>query len=126
MSITSGHLFGWAQENVLKSKFDELFGEPLIKFEDRYSKWDFQTSNYLIELKSRQRPYRPDSFDTWLVPVCKTVDLVKELVIFYFFEETQELFYIIYDPGTFKSFKKVENRWGQLHFLIPKECWTQV
>lgn len=126
MAVTAGHIFGWDQEVVLKGKLENLFGENLTKFENRYSRWDFETTNYLVELKSRQRPYKPDSFDTWLVPVCKTIGLTKDLIIFYYFEETQELFYIIYEEDTFKSFKKTSNRWGQLHFLIPKESWIKV
>jgi hypothetical protein len=125
MSITAGHLYGWKQEEILKGNLETLFGEPLRKFEDRYSKWDFETDNYLIELKSRQRPYRPNSFDTYLVPVCKTIGLTKELVIFYYFEETRELFYIIYDEH-FVNYTITTNSFGQKHFLIPREHWTKV
>jgi len=126
MSITPGHIFGWTKESELKPKLDELFGETLVKIEDRFSRWDFECENYLVELKSRQKPITPDTFETWLVPACKTEGLSKSLVIFYYFEMTEELFYIIYDTEDFKQFQKTTNRWGQLHYLIPKYNWTLV
>lgn len=124
--ITAGHLFGWEKEVHLKPKLDELFGETLIKAQDRYSKYDFECENYLVELKSRQKPVRPDTYDTWLVPACKTEGLTKSLVIFYYFEQTDELFYIIYDPDDFRQYEKTRNRWGQMHYLIPRQAWTLV
>jgi len=126
MSITAGHIFGWTKEEQIKPKLDELFGVSLTKIEDRFSRWDFECDDYLVELKSRQKPFTPDTYDTWLLPVCKTEGLKKSLVIFYYFEMTQELFYIIYDTDDFKAYEKTRNRWGQLHYLIPKYAWTLV
>jgi len=126
MSITAGHIFGWTKEEQIKPKLDELFGVSLTKIEDRFSRWDFECDDYLVELKSRQKPFTPDTYDTWLLPVCKTEGLKKSLVIFYYFEMTQELFYIIYDTDDFKNYEKIKNRWGQLHYLVPKEAWTLV
>jgi len=126
MSITQTHTFGWEKEVELKPKLDELFGETLMKLTDRYSRWDYECENYLIELKSRQSPLTPDSYPTWLVPACKTEGLTKTLAIFYYFEKTKELFYIIYDTDNFKMYEKTRNRYGQLHYLIPKEEWTLV
>lgn len=126
MTTTVRHIFGWKQEESLLPVLEELFGEPLQKFEDRYSRWDYQTENYLIELKSRMYPLTQDTYETWMIPVCKTTEVNKELAIFYNFEQDKSLFYIIYDKEQFDTYKIVKNRYGQSTYLVPKSDFTQV
>jgi uncharacterized protein YprB with RNaseH-like and TPR domain len=127
MTVSPLHLFGWAREAELQPKLEDLFGVPLQKSEERYTRHDWQTDDYLIELKARMSPTRPETYPDWLVPVCKfTCNTDKEIICFYYFEETKQLFYIIYDPDLFKSYKQFYNRNGQLTYKIPAADWTEV
>ena len=127
MSITAKHLYGWNKEVELQGKLQELFGEPLVKTTDRYDKHDWTTQNYLIDLKARLPPTTEHTYDTWDAPVCKfAVSTEKEIVCFYYFEESKSLFYIIYDAELFATYKQVPNRNGQLTYKIPRDDWTKV
>jgi hypothetical protein len=126
MSITPGHIFGWKKEEELAGPISKLLGGTLRKFDDRYSKWDFETDDYVIELKSRLAPLTEDSYETWLVPLHKTTAITKQLVIFYYFQQTNALFCIFHDYEEFKKFKVVKNRNGQDTLQIPKSFWTKV
>jgi hypothetical protein len=126
MSIGATHEFGWKNEEELKPRLEELFGEPLAKFNTRFATYDFETSDYLIELKSRMPPVSEDTYDTWMIPACKFVRNDKQIAAFYFFEQTKSLYYIIYDEEQFKSYKKIKNRNGQMTYHIPRSEWTKV
>lgn len=127
MCITSKHIYGWNKEVELMPRLQELFGESLIKTTDRFNKHDWTTENYLIDLKTRLPPTTENTYDTWDTPVCKFLESTdKEIICFYYFEQSDNLFYIIYDAELFATYKRVPNRNGQLTFKIPRQDWTQV
>lgn len=126
MSVGDTHAFGWAKEEELRPKLEELFGEPLTKFDKRFASHDFETSDYLIELKSRRPPTTEDTYPDYFVPACKFQNLSKDLICFYYFEQTKSLYYIIYDEEQFKSYKTTSNRYGQKTVLIPRQDWVKV
>ena len=126
MAVTDLHTFGWRLEERLKPKLDELFGESVKKIEGRYSTYDFETSDYFIELKSRRAPVTEDTYVDWLVPACKFKCADKLVVCFYYFEATQSLYYIIFCPSQFSRYKITPNRNSQLTYHIPKDDWTKV
>ena len=126
MAITSKHTFGWQKETELQTRLEQMFDTPLIKNTNRFNRFDFETDEYLIELKSRQAPIKPETYDTWMLPVCKTHNLTKHLVIFYYFEQDNSLWYIFYDEDLFKDFRVIKNFNNQPTFLIPYSYWTKV
>jgi len=123
--ITALHKFGWAKENELQPRLEGYFG-TLTKSESRYSRFDFENENYLIELKCRQAPLLPETYSEWMLPCCKVLNLEKQLVVFYYFEQDKSLWYILYDEDMFKDFKVIRNYYGQRTFLIPRSCWTKL
>ena len=125
-AITAGHLKGWKYEEELFPKLQELFDEPLVKTPDRFNLHDWTTESHLIDLKTRFAPITEDTYPEWNAPVCKFYDSDKEIVCFYYFEATKNLFYIIYDKDLFATFKKFYNRNGQLTYDIPRAAWTLV
>lgn len=126
MSVTNLHIFGWEKETELVPRLEELFGERLRKFEERYAQFDFETDDYSIEIKCRRPPITEDTYNTWYVPCCKFVGASKEVICFYYFEQTKKLYYIIYDPQNFALYDRVRNRNGQLTYGIPRDDWTLV
>jgi len=127
MAITADHIWGWKQEIDLKPFLETLFDEPLIKSLDRFCHFDFQTTQYLIELKSRMPPITPTTYPTYYVPCCKgkNIPADKELVIFYYFPSTNQLFYIIYSEE-FENYKVIVNRNGQRTFCVPAQDFNEV
>ena len=125
--ITDKHLYGWNKEVELEGQLQDLFDEPLVKNQGRYNKHDWESENFLIDLKTRLPPTTEDTYDTWDAPVCKfAVSTEKDIVCFYYFEESKSLFYILYDADLFATYKKVANRNGQLTYKIPRHDWTKV
>jgi len=128
MAITAKHLYGWQKEVELQGRLEELFGEPISKTSDRYNTHDWTTSNYLIDLKCRLPPLTENSYPDWDAPVCKFYEPEdgRQVVCFYYFEASGNLFYIIYDHDLFATYKRFKNLNGQLTYRIPRCDWTQV
>lgn len=134
--ITDLHTFGFGKETALKTRIEEVLGSEVTKAQERYAKFDYQSDEYYIELKSRRatdrrgRPLLPDSNDTWLLPTCKKpTDDKKETIYFYFFEADNSLWYLVYDEELFATFHTDSPGWhqtGQPHYYIPKDVWTKV
>lgn len=120
------HQHGWSKELELKSRLEELLGDTITKYEERYVLWDYYTSDYEIELKSRMDNYDEHSHDTWYMPECKTKGLTKDLIIFYHFSSTDSLFYILYDEEKFDEYAVTYNRQGQRTLCIPATDFTKV
>ena len=122
----SGRAWGIELENRLQSRLSSILGEQLNKTPGRYDKVDFEGDNYLVELKGRRAPYKPDSFDKWLLPYCKGFETNKTIIYFYYFEATDELFMTQYDKEIFSKYEVEANNWGQKHYLIPAMDWRKV
>jgi hypothetical protein len=128
MAITEKHLYGWKKEVELQGRLEDLFGEPITKTTARYNKHDWVSTDYLIDLKCRMPPVTENSYPDWDAPVCKffVPEDGKQVVCFYYFEASGNLFYIIYDPELFATYKQFKNKNGQATYRIPRGDWTQV
>lgn len=128
MAITAKHIYGWNKEVELEGRLAELFGEQIIKTKNRFNKHDWTTDNYLIDLKCRLPPTTEDTYPDWDAPVCKFFDPGdgRQVICFYYFEASNNLFYIIYDQELFATYKQFKNMNGQPTYRIPRCDWTQV
>ena len=128
--ITPLHTFGLSKEESLQKRLEEALEEPLVRTLARFSHMDFVGDTHYVELKSRQAPYLPDSFPTWLLPTCKKPKAFdKDTIFFYYFEKDDSLHYLFYDEELFGTFEKEKPYWHptkQEHWLIPKEHWTKL
>lgn len=122
--ITNKHIFGWRKESELQPFLETLFEEPLIKSPNRFANYDFETNHYIIELKSRLY-IKPTTYKTYFIPTCKKPSQDKELVIFYYFAATDQLFYIIYSDD-FLQYERIKNINGQETFLVPAEHFNEI
>lgn len=124
--------FGLTREDRLKPVLERNVGEPLTKTAQRYDIFDFTSPSYLVELKCRSDAYTPDSFRTWLMPVCKGREAStsqKLTRFFYYFNSTNELFTLDYDKELFDTFTREVPEWHpdhQEHYYIPRDCWTKI
>jgi len=123
---------GARQEVGLQKRLSCIVDEPLTKFPERYSIFDFESEHYLIELKSRRAPASPSKFDTWLLPVCKgeaARKSVKSVLFFYHWEVDDSLYFLEYNEDEFDSFHQEVPSFHadkQLHYYIPRDCWSRV
>ena len=135
-AIGPRHVFGWRKEEELKELLELVLDEPLRKMAARFSYYDFEGTKFRAELKCRrtfnEKGYFQDSnsYPTWLVPASKTWgarDETKTLIIFYYYEGDNTLWYIQYDKELFATFKcVVPSKHTADHYYIPKECFTRV
>jgi hypothetical protein len=123
MAITEYHRYGWAKEVELTPRITDIFGEAPSKKVYRWSETDFETSDYHVELKSRQYP--STAFATWYVPCCKFKRRDKETVILNHWSDDR-LFYHVWIPGQEQSWHVTYNAYGQATFEVPRELWTEV
>ena len=137
MAITATHTFGWALETKLQPTIEEFLGEPLMKTASRWCEVDWKSSrskHWLCELKGRPTYRTTDnqyqdskSFDTWMVPTTKRkIDDYEDLVIWYYWEADNSLWYWCWDDETAKTFEVRPNKNGQLTYHIPAEYFTRV
>jgi len=136
MSITNKHTWGWNMEKILHPYLEEVLEEPLVKSSGRFDVIDFVGSHWMAELKCRPsisergKPQNSDSFSTWYLPTSKeSIDIPGELCFFYYWEQDNSLWYIIYDKELFASFMK-EKLWfhptRQEHWYVPKSAFTKL
>ncbi len=133
MSITQRHLFGWKCEKYLHPILEEILDEPLVKTSNRYNTLDFKGAYWRPELKSRpkydERGKYQDSntYESWLVPTCKGVELDNgQVIFFYFWEGDNTLWYCSYSQDSFKDVFRAIPPWShQEHYWIPKEMFVQ-
>ena len=137
MAITATHTFGWALETKLQPKIEEFLGEPLEKTASRYCEVDWKsrlTKHWLNELKGRPTYRITDgkyqdskSFPTWMVPTTKRKsDEYEDLLIWYYWEADNSLWYWCWDDETASTFEVRPNKNGQLTYHIPAELFTRI
>ena len=137
MAIDARHTFGWALESKLQPKLEAFLEEPLMKTASRYCEVDWKSSrtkHWLCELKGRPTYRITDgiyqdskTFDTWMVPTTKKIiDGYDDLIIWYYWEADDSLWYWCWDAETAAGFRVIPNKKGQLTYLIPSELFTKV
>lgn len=130
-SVSARRAFGLANEARLLPTLQSIIGEPLTRTSQRYDTFDFSSPNYDVELKCRSDSFTADSYDTWLMPVCKANKASlskKRTAFFYYFNSTNELYRLDFNPELFTTFQRNIPPWNkdkQEHFYIPRECWTK-
>lgn len=124
--------YGLKQEDSLVDRLSLIVGEELVKIPGRYSIFDFESENFLVELKSRRKTVSPSCFSTWLLPVCKgeaARTAEKSVVFFYHWEENDSLYYLEYNEDKFDSYQQEVPHFHadkQLHYYINSSEWTLV
>jgi hypothetical protein len=122
--------YGLQQEDNLIERLSLIVGEELIKFPSRYSTFDFESENFLVELKSRRKTVSPSCFSTWLLPACKgevARNSEKSVLFFYHWEVDDSLYYLEYNEELFDSFtKETPHFTNQLHYYISSSLWTLI
>lgn len=136
MAITDDHVFGWRMEDLLKPRIEEWLEEPIVKTAERFCEIDFCTNksnHWVVEIKSRPRmrggQYYQDSksWDTWLVPTTKRKpDNYEDLIIMYFWEGDNSLWYWCWDDEAAKTFYQEPNYKGQMTYHVPAELFTRI
>jgi hypothetical protein len=118
--------YGKQKEREIAPRIAQYLNTTLTPTANPNCSYDFDTAEAeRVELKSRRT--KSSSYDTWLLPVCKTVDLPCALHIFYHFNDDDKLFYCKYDEERFKSYKvSMPYPSKQLHYWIPRTDFTEV
>ena len=118
--------FGKAKEAELLIRIQNNLGETITPTEDQYSTKDYTSTNYHIELKSRQT-YDSNKYDYWFLPVSKIKNnSEKMLVIVYHWEKDDTLWKYLYNPVDVEEFILKKNPVGQDTYDIPKKFFTQI
>jgi hypothetical protein len=120
--------YGLAKEEQLKPTLERVLRCPITKTTNPSALFDFESATHNIELKSRT--YRPEAFNTWLLPHCKVEGArasPKKSLFFYYFEPDQSLYKIEYVEELFDTFETT-TPWHtkQLHVLIPAVLFTKI
>ena len=132
MSTAALREFGRLHELLLKPIIESAIDEKMTKTPTQYDKFDFESENFWIEVKSRAPPYTSESFSDWYLPVCKGLRAEQEkkrTLFFYYWAKDEKLFFIEYDRKVFDGFKtEVPHKHpdNQLHYKIPKSEWTEI
>jgi hypothetical protein len=127
MAITSQHMYGWQKEIDLMPRLTDLFGEEPVKTPDRYNNLDYTTTSYLVDLKARPHNASGD-YGTWAVPWTKLQadPSGKQIVIMYYWQKDDSLFYYVVDQDHFSEFTSGSNANGQKTYFIPRHYFTRV
>lgn len=127
------HDYGIKKEELLKPLLEAFCEEPLTKTGKFYDVMDFVSDSYYVELKSRTEQYRPEDYDTWLLPCCKGTEAKKNshkrTLFFYYFSSTKELYVLEYDEKLFATFKREVPSWHkekQEHYYIPSSEFSLI
>ena len=137
MAITATHRFGFNLETRLQPAIEQFLEEPLVKTASRYCEIDWKSSrskHWAVELKGRPKYRITDgkyqdstSFPTWMVPTTKRKpDGYEDLVIWYYWEADDSLWYWCWDEESAKTFEVWPNKNGQLTYHIPAHLFTRV
>lgn len=120
------YIYGKAKETELLERIQNNLGESITPTEDQYSTKDYTSTNYHIELKSRQT-YDSNKYDYWFLPVSKIKNnSEKKLVIVYHWEKDNTLWRYDYNPIHLEEFILKKNPVGQDTYDIPKKFFTQI
>ena len=120
------YCYGKQKESDLLERIQSNLGEQLLQEANQYSKKDYQTKTYNIELKSR-RFYNSDKYSDWLVPCCKFKDTSKPLIIYYYWDGDKTLWRYNYNPEDVKDFIfRKSPISSQEHYDIPKRFFQNV
>jgi hypothetical protein len=118
--------YGKKQESDLLKKLQDNLGEDLVPTVSTTDKYDYETENYLVELKSR-RNYKSNQFNNWLISTSKFQDSKKKIVIYYYWDGDSTLWRYNYNPDHLTDFilrkSPISN---QDHYDIPKTFFTLV
>jgi hypothetical protein len=140
MSITAKHVWGKALEERLSPVIGDFLECDLTPTAWRYDSVDFNTSlpgGDVAELKGRPKdrnnnpntPQDVESFDHWYFPCSKCLSLKKPLHIFYYWERSNRLFYLLFDIEKFVHYRTgvpPNHPTNQLHYLIPREDFVEL
>ena len=136
--ITKRHIFGWKCEKILQPILEKVLEEPIVKTANRFNNIDFRGAYWTVEVKSRPtvdesgRNQDSKTYLSWLLPTCKenvakSLGDTGELIIFYFWQGDNTLWYCKYDEALFSKFQRdVPVFSNQEHWWIPREHFTQV
>lgn len=120
------YVYGKNKEAELLIRIQNNLGESITPTEDQYSTKDYTSTNYHIELKSRQT-YDSNKYDYWFLPVSKIKNnSEKKLVIVYHWEKDNTLWRYDYNPIHLEEFILKKNPVGQDTYDIPKKFFTQI
>ena len=118
--------FGKQKETELFDRIQTDLGETIVQELNQYSKKDYKSNNYNIELKSR-RYYDCNKYPEWLVPCSKFSDTSKPLIIYYFWDKDKTLWRYDYNQDDKKDFVFRKSPISeQDHFDIPKRFFRQI
>ena len=118
--------YGRQKEKELSPRIARYLNTVLTPTASPNCSYDYDTAEgERVELKSRRT--FSSAYTTWLLPVCKTVDLPCTLHIFYHFDTDDKLFYCAFDEERFKSYKvSMPYPSKQLHFWIPRADFKEI
>ena len=118
--------YGKQKEKELAPRIAQSLNTTLTPTINPNCSYDYDTAEgERVELKSRRTDSA--SYDTWLFPVCKTIDLPCTLYIYYHFEKDNKLFYCKYDEERFSTYKQsIPYPSKQMHYWIPRSDFTEV
>jgi hypothetical protein len=120
------YIYGKAKEVELLERIQKSLGEIITPTEDQYSTKDYTSSNYHIELKSRQT-YDSNHYSYWFLPVSKIKNNSgKNLVIIYHWQKDDTLWRYNFNPDDIKEFIFKKNPAGQDTYDIPKRFFTRI
>jgi hypothetical protein len=120
--------FGKQQEIKILPIIEEYFNDNITQTTNQYDKYDFISTLYNFELKSRTNIYK--KYNTTMITGNKLKETDKQLILLFNF--TDSLYYIKYNEEVFNTFeKKLFKREGVCtypleHFFIPIEKLTLI
>ena len=103
MNTLRDETYGIGKEIEIFSKLKELHGSTLIKTPNKYSSFDFENDNCVIELKSRRNT--KNAYPTTMVGFNKILKANKEnRDVYFYFNFTDGLYRWKYDPEQVNTF----------------------
>jgi hypothetical protein len=121
--------FGTQYEIPIIARLERLFGETILKAEDRYSLFDAYSEKTKYEIKSRRNKYA--DYPTTIVAVDKTKTAGRLVFVFHFLDG---LYYIEfnkerwakYEIKNVSAFRSGGNRTDKPHFFIDIKDLTEI
>ena len=94
--------FGKEQEIKILPIIEEYFNDNITQTTNQYDKYDFISTLYNFELKSRKNKF--NKYPTTMITSNKLKNTDRQLILLFNF--TDGLYYIKYDPLIFDTFEK--------------------
>jgi len=122
------YLFGKQEEIKILPLIEQYFDDNITQTTEQYDKYDFISTLYNFELKSRTNNYK--KYNTTMITCNKLKENEKQLILLFNF--TDGLYYINYNEEVFNTFdKKLFKRTGVCadaleHVFIPIEKLTLI